>query len=249
MKQSTFNEQLFQYVQNVGPMYGVEDFSVLLYSLVKMQKSELVVELGSGSGCCSLLTAQAMKENCFGKIISFDNGSHWDRLCLRPELKQFEPNQSCSHAEFLTKMSKYFGVEQYVEYRTTTFPPFPQLEEKSIDILFVDYESHPAAIVAMLRHFMPKMAHASSIFIDGVATYLPSFLFLERLVSQLQAGKVPAAIADHCNPNLTYWIQYVSTHAFTLVHLNERKDRDQNSTTWLKIEPVDHLPHPITRMR
>jgi hypothetical protein len=29
-----------------------------------------------------------------------------------------------------------------------------------------------------------------------------------------------------------------------LVHLTEWKARDQNSTAWLKIEPIDLLPQP-----
>ena len=41
----------------------------------------------------------------------------------------------------------------------------------------------------------------------------------------------------------------VANKRFTLVHLTEVKDRDQNSTAWLKIEPLDILPHPATRMR
>jgi hypothetical protein len=34
-----------------------------------------------------------------------------------------------------------------------------------------------------------------------------------------------------------------------LVHLTESKARVQNSTAWLKLEPVDLQPHPATSVR
>ena len=41
----------------------------------------------------------------------------------------------------------------------------------------------------------------------------------------------------------------VRSRRFTLVHLTEVKDRDQNGTAWIKIAPIDIVPYPRTRMR
>ena len=44
-------------------------------------------------------------------------------------------------------------------------------------------------------------------------------------------------------------IDLIGCRRFTLVHLIERQAREQNSTAWIKIEPVDYLPHPHTMMK
>ena len=44
-------------------------------------------------------------------------------------------------------------------------------------------------------------------------------------------------------------LDLIGCRRFTLVHLIERRAREQNSTAWIKIEPVDHLPHPLTMMK
>ena len=41
----------------------------------------------------------------------------------------------------------------------------------------------------------------------------------------------------------------VAIRRFTLMHLVERRARKQNSTAWIKVEPVDYVPHPMTLMK
>src|SRR3546814_10183077 len=74
----------------------------------------------------------------------------------------------------------------------TRLPPFPVFEpDMKIDLLFTDYQHDPAAILALLSHFLPSMAEASSILIDSAPTSFASYLLLERVIEQFNAGQVP----------------------------------------------------------
>ncbi len=117
---------------------------------------------------------------------------------------------------------------------------------ETIDLLFSDFQHGPKAILELLGHFLPQMAPASSIFIDSASTAWHSFLLLEQLVAQLNRGQIPKALQDQCPVDLG---PVLKNRHVNLVHLTEWKQRDQNSTAWLKIEPVDLLPQPRTYMR
>jgi hypothetical protein len=241
--------ELFDFVQKVGPMYGVEDFAIFLYALIRMHRPQSLIELGSGSGVCALLAARAMLENGCGKVTSIDNGSHWDKLRERRELAGFALGAAESYSSFMYRLAAQFEVSDHVEFVYGELPRFPE-PGHGVDMVFSDYESHPAAIAQLLAFYLPRMNEASSIFIDGASTYLPSFLFLERLVEDLNRGKIPGALLKHIpEQQLGQWMRLSHTRRLTLVHLTERKQRDQNSTAWLKIEPVDHIPYPATTMR
>lgn len=238
---------LFDYVERVGPLYGVEDVALIFYALIRMQRPKLFVELGTGSGSVALLGALAMRENGRGQVISIDDATQWPRLREREQVRAYGALEAAGFHAFMNGLAEKFEVRDHLTFLDHSFPPFPELDGE-IDILFADYESQPAAIATILAHFLPRMSPAASVFIDGAATYLPSFLFLERLVDELNRGKVPASLLG-ANAELESLIRLVQTRKFTLVHLTEDKPRLQNSTTWLKIEPVDHQPHPLAAMR
>ena len=61
----------------ISEVYGKERFCYLLYSLIRMEQPNTVVELGTGLGTCALLIAQALKENNKGIIWTIDNGADW----------------------------------------------------------------------------------------------------------------------------------------------------------------------------
>jgi hypothetical protein len=103
----------------------------------------------------------------------------------------------------------------------------------------------PADILALLGHFLPRMSPASSILIDSAPTLLPSYLLLEQLAAQLNAGHIPAALQEQCRVDLG---PVMKNRRVVLVHLTEQKARDQNGTAWLKLEPIDLLPQPRTAM-
>jgi hypothetical protein len=117
-----------------------------------------------------------------------------------------------------------------------------------IDLLYADFDHYPHAVLSVLAKFLPAMAPSASIFIDSAATYLPSFLALRATVDQLNRSKVPAIFLTP-NASRKRLQEIVSTREFTLVALPEQKDRNQNGLVWIRIEPANIVPYPLTRMR
>jgi hypothetical protein len=236
--------ELFDYAQRAGSMFGVEDLSIFLYSLVKMHKPALMVELGSGSGACSLLCAQAAAENGIGKVVSFDNGTQWRKIRTDPRLRPYAVDTSGTYQQFLHSLARRFSVSERIEYIETHFPPFPDLQD--IDLLFIDYRDGIEVISSLLAHFMLRMSASASIFYDGGSSSAQSFLFLEKLVQDLNGNKLPEIIRRYAaSQDIGAWLQFLHTRRFTLMHLT-RQRRTQNSTSWIRLEPVDYVPHPPT---
>jgi hypothetical protein len=243
-----FSNRPFDYANDVGPLYGVEHFSLFLYSLIRMQRPKFILELGSGSGVCALMSAAGLKQNGTGSILSLDDGSQWGRLSQQPELREYGCTDTVSHLQFLRNLARQFGLSKQVTFAERTFPDFPEVPEP-IDILFVDYESQPSAIATILRHYLPKMNAYFSIFIDGASTYLPSFLYLERTVEQLRAGKIPQSLlGGAATSTRQWWVEFAATHTLNVIHLTKVAERTQNSTAWLVGAPVDHRPYPLAKM-
>jgi hypothetical protein len=86
------------------------------------------------------------------------------------------------------------------------------------------------------------MSDSSHIFVDSASTKLGSYLTLEQTISQLNLGSIPGRVHDLCPEKKREAMHdFVLKHRFTLIHLVENKERDQNSTAWIKIEPRDFV--------
>jgi hypothetical protein len=193
--------------------------------------------------------ALAAKENGEGHVFTVDNGSHWERIARHEALARLVGGEHLAYQDFLTHAAKQFELEKFLTFIDTSLPPFPELGV-SIDLLFSDFRHDAQGILELLGFYLPLMSETSSIFIDSASTYRPSYHLLEQLTPQLNSGHVPSslcklAVAEHRDTLAAR----VRNSKFTLVHLTERKDRHQNSMAWIKIEPVDVLPHPVTLMR
>ena len=55
--------KLKEFSDRVGAAYGSEDLALFLYALIKMQKPQCILELGTGDGAATVWMAQALKEN------------------------------------------------------------------------------------------------------------------------------------------------------------------------------------------
>jgi predicted O-methyltransferase YrrM len=236
--------QLRAFSERIGPVYGTEDWAVFLYALVKMQAPLNVLELGTGLGVTALWVAQALKEIGAGKIWTIDNGQDWlEILGHSPEL--FTAGQrALDFAGYMADLIGQFGLENQLEFIGRAMPPYPAMEQK-LDLLFSDFRHGPNDILAILGHFLPQMAASSSVFIDSASTSFPSYALLELLVPQLNAGKVPLMLLSVTPAEQQEALrEQVRSSRYTLMHMVERKARVQNSTAWLKIEPVDLRPYP-----
>ena len=244
----------------IGPIYGSEDISMLLYTLIRREKPKRVVELGTGLGVSTVWMAKAMKDNGAGSILTFDDGRDSDeafRVIRRAQEHlpaELRPSSGTSFAEYLQTLFRYCGVADHVTHRSLTLapgtddllPPDANVGG-NIDLLFSDFAHGPDQVMDILACFLPLMSECSSIFIDSASTHLMSFLVLERVIGQLNDGKIPNRfLAVESRERRWSLFQCVTQRTFRLMHLIERRDRSQNSTTWIRIEPTDWVPHPVT---
>lgn len=227
-----------------------------------------VVEIGSGLGVTSLWMAQAMKENGAGRLWTLDDGSDWRdvkelRATIAP-LADVEPFvaldiknldyalyiQNCIDLLQLTNQLTFLaGHMDMANEEAFTAERYPFLKQP-VDFVFHDITRAPDDVLDLLFLMLPHVSETASIFIDSVSTSLTGYLFLERLIGQLNSGKVPRRfLLGKSENHRRALVDLVPRRRFSLTHLIERKARPQNSTAWIKIEPNDYLPHPETLMK
>lgn len=236
-------EKLFfikQYTDSIGSIYGTEDFSIFLYSLIKMRKPQTVVELGTGLGSIALWAGLALEENGAGQIYTVDNGAEWNHL--KQAKPQMGPMFREQYLEYVNNLIDKFELTQYIKFihRDISTIGLPD----KIDIVFSDFSHGPIDILNLLSELLPKMSETSIIMFDSASTYYSSYHTLEAIVDMFNNGKVPASMQNKEEVQ-----QIVSRSKFTLQHVVESKNRAQNSTACIYIQPVDVFPYPLTSMR
>lgn len=236
----------------IGEIYGTENFCVFLYSLLRMEQPEVVVELGVGAGVTTLLAAQALRENGRGHVWAVDDGSDWDGVPTRPRLQEAlgYADEQEDYAGFLRRLLARFELGEVVTHvalRTAADQFFAPPEK--IGVVFADAPPSDAeGCVALLRYYLPRMRPYSSIFIDRASTLNHAYLLLNHVVEQLDRGKIPlhllAGLGDEQEDDLRHLVAH---SRFSIVHLTEtrhgKRHWKQNSRAWLRIEPNDYLPH------
>jgi hypothetical protein len=170
---------------------------------------------------------------------------------------------ACPHDEWMGKLADVLGLSSAVSFvagdltLTDTQPLTPQRAPlpaaalaEPLDVVYADFDHYPHAVLTLLVKYLPLMAESSSIFIDSAATYLPSYLVLEQTLDQMNRGKLPAIFfAGTSRKQREQLTAIVSRRRFTHLALPERKDRNQNGLSWIRIEPVNVLPYPLTQVR
>jgi predicted O-methyltransferase YrrM len=245
----------------LGPCYGSEDLCLLLYSLIRRERPKIVVELGVGLGVSTVWMGQAMRENGDdGHVYAIDDSRDWDAILalLRKREEKLAGivniEESVTHQDYLQQIIRSCELGPHITCRQATMSldtnellpeSVCEFGAQPIDLLFSDFAHGPEAITKILSFFLPRMSECASIFIDSASTHLNSFLMLERLVTQLNSSKIPRGFLPAGSGRLqTELAEMVMQRQFRLMHLVERKQRTQNSTAWLRIEPVDWQPHP-----
>lgn len=229
-----------RYTDLIGSVYGTEDFSIYLYSIVKMLKPKTVVELGTGLGSTALWTALALEENSYGSIITVDDGSEWGRIG--------------THVRSLVGARYHSDYYTYINNLITSFDlkNIHLLNEKisvinidePIDILFTDFAHSVFDIVQLLALYLPKMNSYSKIYIDSASTNYASYCALERIIGLLNQGKIPASIQEVAVEKIN-----INNSKFSLEHIIENKDRSQNSTACITLMPEDVFCYPRIGIR
>lgn len=242
----------------VGEAFGTEIFSLFLYSLARMHKPQTVVELGTGFGVSAAWMGLAAAENGSGHIWSVDDCSQLQTDYFRDRMLAlakagFDGFQELGPADYHPCLIETLDLADQVTHVRRTIDleesahfddyPFGDLE---VDLLWSDITHGVEQMLMTLTHFLPRMAPSSSIFLDSVPSYMPSYQTLERLIKQLNSGRVPKMMLD--------WgvdAGFVENREFNLVHLTkvDTGREHQNGTSWIKIEPVDLRPYPAIDIR
>jgi hypothetical protein len=152
-----------------------------------------------------------------------------------------------SHVTFLKGS---FLTGDSIEVSARAYPFLEPALKEPIDILFADVEHSIQSVLVNLSQFLPLMSDSSSIFIDSASTWLPSYLTFEQTIQQLNNGKLPAIfLAGADKEKKARLLEIVATRRFTLIPLVEKKNRGQNGLAWIKIDPINVVPYPLTAMR
>ena len=259
---------LIELGNRLGFIYGSEDIAMLLYCLVRRERPINILELGTGLGVSAFWMAQALKENGGGQIWTIDDGSHWQnvtelRRAVAPlmDLAPFDALDldSLDYPTFVQNAIAVLGFNEQCQFLHESIDLTNDDEMSSrgygflqqpIDLVFADFLRGPDDILDILYILLPHLAETASLFIDSVSTSLSGYLFMEKLVDQLNHSKVPRRfLMGPSEERARQLSDLVARRKFTLMHLVEKKARDQNSTAWLKIEPNDYVPHPMTLMK
>jgi len=168
----------------IGPVYGSETISLLLYALARRERPRNVLELGTGLGVSASMIAQALKENGAGRIWTIDDGSHWqDRAKLAQAIAPLRgvaglgsPDVGAlDYPGFVSAMTKSLGVGGHLTFLHErldlgvdvdfTSARWPFLAEP-IDMVFLDINHTPEPILDTLYYVLPHAAPCLSLFVD-----------------------------------------------------------------------------------
>ena len=239
----------FDYAQRIGPVFGSEKISILLYSLVRMRQPEHIIELGCGTGATAFCMAQALRENGHGKLLSVDNEQAWPQLAAKLPFQQMGMQPVSSMAAYIGRLTKQFGLSECLAYHKTELPPFP-VPKDELDFLFVDYNHRPENVIKILATYLPIMSRSSIIAFDSAATYFPTYQLLENLERYLAKARVPEILLhDQDEQRRSAVVSLVERSRIKLMHFVERDKDEQNSLSALFIEPLDLLPADGAAMR
>ncbi len=237
---------------SVGELFGTESFCHFLYSIVRMDRPSVLVELGCGGAATTVMVGKALRENRHGHCWTVDNGEAWKTEAIRVACQAplGEPDEDEPYGSFVQRLLDKLELAPMVtlvemELQAPAFysPGAP------IDLLFADATpSHVEGCLELLKYYLPRVSSFSSIFIDRAGTINHSFLVLQYIVDQLNRGKLPwhltDGLSDDCRAALERLVQSCT---FQLVNLAESKHgkrrRHQNSRAWIKIQPVDFVVH------
>jgi hypothetical protein len=215
--------------------YGCEDFSIFLYSLIKMKKPKTIVDFGTGLGSTMLWAAAGCKENKIGKVISIDNGSHWNFLLKKSENKILKEE---NYNSFINKIINNHNLSDFVIFKNEEIDLETSNNIDNIDIAIFDFKHGPLDIIEILSKTLKNMSQNSIIFIDSASTLLSSYLILEKIINEFNKN----IILDVFNKEEKTKNLILSSN-FTLLHILENKERNQNSTAMIQITPKSCIPY------
>lgn len=102
----------------LGPVFGTENICFFLYSLIRMQRPQCVVELGAGLGVSSLWMAEGARQNRCGHVWTLDDFGVWaadgsllGTVCAGLTRAGYGPIQAATPDEYFDRLATGIGVE------------------------------------------------------------------------------------------------------------------------------------------
>lgn len=147
-------DQLKSYTDEAGLIYGTEDSSVFLYSMVKMLKPQRVLELGTGMGVVTCWVTKAMNENGIGVIRTFDNESNW------ADVQKYHPfYEDISYLDHIDRLIQTFRIH-HVEFYVRDVD---YSSDGTIDFLICNFNTSPDIVEKVFTSYLPLMTENSTI--------------------------------------------------------------------------------------
>lgn len=249
--------RIFDYVNGIccedqtrlSEVYGTESFCWFLYAMILMRKPKTIVELGTGAACTTSLAGYAAKLNRHGHVWSIDDGSDWEMI--RQDCAQVAAFDKAAdgYGPFIERLLGEFEISDYVTFVNQTItPPAYFAPEDPIDLLFLDLgDTGPVGCLSALRYYLPRVAPASSIFIDRASTIFPARMLVASIVDGLNRRKIPKSLLKGLPAEEQAKIRSLAEQcSFKLLDLVEPRqgkvNTQQNSRLWISIEAEDFLP-------
>ena len=218
------NQDLLAHIKQYGSAYNTEDSSLFFYALTRMQQFKTFIEFGTGLGCTSFAVAYAMKENKFGKCITFDNGSEYEEI------------ENVSYKKWINSFASKIEIEKYFTLKQRNID-FQSVLIDNVDCVFSDFDRSEDNINKLMSWALYSMNDYSSIFIDGLYNYKEGFYYTKLLVSMLNENTIPNSLT-FTEKQKMYAKKFVEDHSFSLttIRKHDKNNIGQDSMCWIKIE-------------
>lgn len=219
---------IVDHVKEVGEVYNTTGFAFYFYGLMKMIKPKLILELGTGYGATSFFAAHACKENAYGKVITYDDGSDWE-----------EP---LDYDSYINKKIVDLQISEYIDFRKEKVDlinidkKLISLEE--VSVIFNDVNVQPVYFFSLLAFLLPRTNKESYLIIDRAATFWPTYCALELTINNLNYGKIPKFMYQFIEDEDTFKNK-LNKYKFSTQYIKKNTISDQDSFAVIKIEEYD----------
>jgi predicted O-methyltransferase YrrM len=241
----------------IGSEFNTQAFALFLYALARMQRPAIALELGTGFGITSYWLALAARENGSGHVYTIDDarfltGERFVRAMRGLLAAGVLDRVPATSGDYFREMTGRLGLTSAITHidrgidltAADHFSGYP-FAGQPVDLVFADFAHGPDAVLLLVAHLLPLLSPGGSIFIDSASTYWPSYLLLEQITAMFNRGEVPESLSRRGHD----LERHVRRRRFTLIHVTKQDDSAQNGVAWLKMDPIDIIPHPMTAMR
>jgi len=204
--------------------FGTEDFSYYFYGLIKMIKPECVLELGTGYGCTTFISAAACESNGVGKIVTVDDGRSSHNFNL---------------FDFLYTKTLEFELEKFIDFRKDSLNlinPYQIDDIKSVDIIFNDMYTNPESFFGLLSWVLPRVENQLYFFIDK-GNHWTTSIVVKNTVDLLNRGKIPKILLELSQSKYDI-LEIISKYNFSYEIVNKKTMQCQDGFAIFKMDKI-----------